>query len=276
MTTTELEPVAGEIEQTTPLLPSGLVDVERARAAMTNYQELCAAVLEPEDWIGRPGEPESFVRKSGWMKLAKFYSVSVELVGETKLERDDDGRLIRASARARATDPRDGRVSEAGGACARNEDRFRTSQGRLKIEHDLPSSAETRAANRAISNLVGFGAISAEEADGGSGSSSSSVDLPAWAEDIPEQAIDRFGDNLETIIFAASQTTRVSQTAVDVGNALVTYCDGAVPAAAARLAHLLAQAVKPTAPGVPYTPEEAQANEAAAAPDIPASPGGES
>lgn len=264
MSTTELEPVAAEIEPTAPLLPSGLVDVERAREAMTNYQELCAAVLEPADWIGRPGEPESFVKKSGWMKLARFYSVTVELVGETKLERDEEGRLIRASARARATDPRDGRVAEAGGAAGRNERRFQSAGGRQKIEHDLPASAETRAANRAISNLVGFGAISAEEVDAPS-ASSSSTDLPEWAADVPAEAIDRFGDNLEAILFHGRHP-RPTEESLEVGNKLVTYCEGVIPAACARLARLLAQALTPqTAPPA----DGADDDGAAAAPDVP-------
>jgi hypothetical protein len=134
-----------------------LPDVATARAAMARYQELCEAVLEPTDWQAA-GDDRRFVKKSGWTKLAKAYGVSIAFVRETDLERDHDGRLVRASARVRATAP-DGRSWESGGAAALGERRH------TKPEHDLPSTAETRAANRAISNLIGFGEVSAEEVD---------------------------------------------------------------------------------------------------------------
>lgn len=246
MTTTDLEPVTGEIERISPLLPMA---PGAARQAMAAYQELCAAVLEPHDWIGTPGEPESFVRRSGWDKLATFYGASVELLGETRLERNAEGELMRASARARATDPRTGRYRDGGGACGRNEKRFATPAGRAKIEHDLPASAETRATNRAIANLVGYGAVSAEEVDAGAGG----PDLPPWARDIPDDAIARVGDYLATILRAGGHPEPEVK-ALEIGQAIFNVC-GSFPDACARLARLLEQAVAPPAPAddVPWT-----------------------
>lgn len=244
MSTTDLAPVSGEIERVAPLLPMAPED---ARRAMSAYQELCAAVLVDDDWIGRPGEPESFVKRSGWDKLATFYGASVELIGETKLERDADGKLLRASARARATDPRTGRVRDGGGACGRNEPRFVNARGRQKIEHDLPSTAETRATNRAISNLIGFGAVSAEEVDADVRAGGPEPTLPDWAADIPDDAVERLGDNLAEILDAVG-AREPEAGALALGNAITTYCDGVFPAAAARLARLLAQAIPQTVP----------------------------
>jgi hypothetical protein len=238
MTSTDLEPVTGEIEPRAPLLP--MMSAAEARGAMAAYQELCAAVLEPEDWIGRAGEPDSFVKRSGWDKLATFYGASVELIGDTILERDPDGNLMRASARARAIDLRTGRRRDGGGACGRNEPRFQNARGRQKIEHDLPSTAETRATNRAIANLIGFGAVSAEEVD--ADVRAGGPTLPRWAEDIPDAAIERLGENLMTVLAAAGAPDPAG-TVAQVGNTITNYCDGRFPAACARLARLLAQAI---------------------------------
>jgi hypothetical protein len=259
MSSTDLEPAAAEIERRAPLLPE--LDAPAAAAAMSAYQELCAAVLTPSDWIGNPGEPDSFVRRSGWSKLQTFYGASTELLGETKLERNEKGELMRASARARAI-ARDGRHADGGGACGRGEPRFATARGRQKIEHDLPASAETRATNRAIANLIGFGAVSAEEID-------ADADLPAWASDIPDDAVDRLGRNLEAILTAVGAPAP-ARGALALGNTITNYCEGRFPAACARLARLLAQAIPQTAPPEPE-PAVAEYGEApaAAAPDIP-------
>lgn len=149
-----------------------LPDPVLAKAASRRYQELCAALLEPTDWQ-RVSRDKSFAKKSAYVKLAKAYGVSVETVATD--ETRNEGRIIRASARVRATDPT-GRYWESGGACSIDE------KGRdlsAKPEHDLPATAETRAANRAISNLIGFGEISAEEAD------------PAPADDLADDELER-------------------------------------------------------------------------------------
>jgi hypothetical protein len=212
-------------------------------------------VLVDDDWIGHPGQPESFVKKSGWAKLATFYGVSTELVGDTILERDADGKLIRAAAKARAV-ARDGRHADGGGACGRNEPRFVNARGRQKIEHDLPSTAETRATNRAIANLIGFGAVSAEEvADDVRANTSPAAAIPDWAADIPADAVERLEQNLVTILDAGGVTD--GEALITIGNTITTYCDGVFPAAAARLAHLLAQAITQTAPTQAPNPEGA-------------------
>jgi hypothetical protein len=235
-----LDPYRAEIERSGPVSPLLPMNVDGARAAMVAYQELCAAVLTPDDWIGRPGEAESFVKRSGWDKLATFYGVSTELVGDTHLERDDAGALVRAGARARAT-ARDGRFAEGGGACGRNEPRFANARGRQKIEHDLPATAETRATNRAIANLIGFGSVSAEEVDDDV-RAGREADLPAWAADIPNDAVDRVGNYLATILRELGHP-EPDREALKVGNSIVNTCGGRFPDACARLVRLLEQAI---------------------------------
>jgi hypothetical protein len=142
-----------------PLLP---MDPEVARTAMAKYQELTAAMLKPDDWQVIPSG--RFVKRSGFQKIASGYGVSTEIVTE-QLDRDDKGQPIRAHAVVRATHP-NGRFADGSGRCSIDESRFKTPGGRAKAENDISGTAATRATNRAISNLVGFGQVSAEEVDG--------------------------------------------------------------------------------------------------------------
>ena len=152
MTTTDLV-------QVEPLLP---MDPEVARQAMAKYQELTAAMLKAEDWQTIPSG--RFVKRSGFQKIASGYGVSTEILVE-QIERDSDDQPIRAHAVVRATHP-SGRYADGSGRCAIDESRFKTASGRAKAENDISGTAATRATNRAISNLVGFGQVSAEEVDG--------------------------------------------------------------------------------------------------------------
>jgi hypothetical protein len=94
------------------------------------------------------------------------------------VDRDEKGSPIRASATVRATHP-SGRFAEGSGRCSIDESRFKTPSGRAKAEHDIAATAVTRATNRAISNLVGFGQVSAEEVDGAGTSGGGGAGTPS-------------------------------------------------------------------------------------------------
>lgn len=162
MTSMEVDTLSGELvaTPTAVLLP---VDVDAARGAMAAYQQVVSAILEPSDWQGRPNQRGSFVKKTGWRKIAKAYRLSTELVSQT-VERDGSGEPVRAAAVVRALAP-NGQHMDGTGFCSATEPRFRDVRGRLKIENDLRTTAETRAKNRAISDLSGYGWVSAEEAE---------------------------------------------------------------------------------------------------------------
>lgn len=152
-------------EEPPSLLP---MEPEKAQKMMTAFRELCESILGSEDVIGIPGQPGGFVKRSGWSKLATFYSVTTTILHQ-EVERGDwrdvEDVPVRARAVVRAASV-NGRHADGDGACAITEPRFKHSNGRQKIEHDLPATAVTRATNRAISNLIGFGSVSAEEVDG--------------------------------------------------------------------------------------------------------------
>jgi hypothetical protein len=148
-----------------PLLP---IEPEHAAEMMAAYRLLCESILTPDDVIGIPGQQGGFVKRSGFSKLATFYGVSTEIRYQDvdrSFEGDDKGQPLRARARVRAT-ASNGRYADGDGACAMTEPRFQRVSGRQKAEHDLMATAVTRATNRAISNLIGFGQVSAEETEG--------------------------------------------------------------------------------------------------------------
>lgn len=152
--------VAVRPEHPAPLLP---MEPQKAQAMMQAYRELCESILTPDDVIGIPGQPGGFIKRSGFSKLSTFYGVSTTILDQ-HMERDEDGKPIHAHARVRAV-AQNGRYAEGDGACAISEPRFKNPSGRVKAEHDLMATAVTRSTNRAISNLIGFGTVSAEEAD---------------------------------------------------------------------------------------------------------------
>lgn len=169
-------PSAGIVRQ---VAPTG--DIVAAQAA---YHELCGALLDPNTDYQRIGRKD-FPKKSAWRKLAVAFNVSVSLV-ERSYERDGAGRIIRAEVVARATAP-NGRTMDGIGACdlfekccpgtdgapedCTNRSQYHTHcrancSGRAHFSnpsHDLPSTAHTRATNRACADLFGMGEVSAEE-----------------------------------------------------------------------------------------------------------------
>ena len=204
---------------------------DQARGAMNAYQEITAAFLDASDWIGAPGEDQSFVKRSGWRKIANAYGVSTEIIGQN-IDRDESGEPIRSHAKVRATN-RVGRFADGDGGCGVNEPRFRNVTGRQKIEHDLPATAVTRATNRAISNLVGFGQVSAEEVDADvrADADATASALPAWAEydgEGPGGPVAEAAIQLVAIVGAAgADPAGVAK----VGTAIREFCGGGIPRA---------------------------------------------
>jgi hypothetical protein len=135
-------------------------DAEEVKDAMKAYQETVAATLAPSDWQSAGGG-QKFVKKSGWRKIAKAFGLSVTRVDDG-VERDEEGNPVRAWAVYRAAHP-NGQTQDGDGYCSIDESRFSRGGGRQKVENDLRATATTRAKNRAISDLVGMGEVSAEE-----------------------------------------------------------------------------------------------------------------
>jgi len=179
-----LAPVLAKESESNPLAMP-VVSNEQAKAAMNAYVELCHAVLTDDDYqTFQQWDPKTrkrvgkrFLKKSGVKKLQKFFGISVH-IKETIMDQMPEGNFgFRVTAIATN---RNGDVTESTAACSTLEDRFTperkeeesesTYQARCKklcarAYHDTLSTAETRAANRAVMNAIGVGGgeVTAEE-----------------------------------------------------------------------------------------------------------------
>ncbi len=152
--TTALQTIDGTVLPSEPVRPTMIRPLATPDEALDNWQafEALKGKLITKDDIQHI-QGRDFVKKSGWRKIAAAFGISTECVAE---EREDipGGWLWRV--RVRATAP-GGRYAEGTAGCASNERRF------SHPEHDVYAQAFTRACNRAISDLVGGGDVSAEE-----------------------------------------------------------------------------------------------------------------
>ena len=135
------------------------VTKEEAVKAFEEYQELAKKITTKDDIQKIQGK--DFKKKSFWRKCQRFFNLSVEIMKEERAEYDNHF-VYKFVARAIAPN---GAFMDGTGACSSNE------KGLEKTEHTCRATAETRAKNRAISDLVAFGEVSAEEitADNGNG-----------------------------------------------------------------------------------------------------------
>lgn len=148
------------------------LDADQLVDSFHAYQQLLPRLLVESDYQAAEAG-KKFVKKSGWRKIATAFDLDVQIVGE-QVERDGDGRILRAKTTARATAP-SGRSMDGDGYCTVDEFTGRRAAN-PKLENDLRGTAATRAKNRAISDLVGMGEVSAEEVAIDHGTPG-----PAWA-----------------------------------------------------------------------------------------------
>lgn len=157
-TTLPVEPPSTDLEVRPPgnevLMP---LDTEQVVEGMKAYQKLLQDLLDPSDWqqAGR----DKFPKKSAWRKIARAFNLSMHRI-DSGIDRDEEGVPLRAWAVYRATAP-NGQIQDGDGYCSAGESRFSTNKA--KLEHDMAATATTRAKNRATSDLVGMGEVSAEE-----------------------------------------------------------------------------------------------------------------
>lgn len=165
------------------------VSSEQAVSAWNQYEDMKKAIQKDSD-IQRIGDKD-FLKKSYWRKVATFFNLNVEVVEE---KHELLGKTVVWHFTVKATAP-NGRFAIGVGSCDAYEkaelidgkymaiDRNnvtewgKTAQGKSFPKsfamkpaqpnslHNIRSTAETRATNRAISNLVGGGEVSAEEVD---------------------------------------------------------------------------------------------------------------
>jgi len=144
-----------------PVVSSGIVrpavSAEEFKAAWDEYRKLRNSILESED-IQKIGDNQ-YVKKSGWRKIATAFNLSDEIIEERREDKGDGNFLWRIKVKVTAPN---GRYAVGIGVCDTTE-RRRGGDSFAHPEHDVYATAHTRAKNRAISDLVGGGEVSAEE-----------------------------------------------------------------------------------------------------------------
>jgi hypothetical protein len=124
------------------------------------YDRAVRALVGPNDVQVAQGK--EFKKKSAWRKLARYFGISTQIVRE-EAHRDVEGHLV-ATVVVRAIAPW-GQYAEAVAKCSTRESRFRNDTS--KADHDCPATAQTRAANRAIADIIAAGEVTAEEIEFG-------------------------------------------------------------------------------------------------------------
>ena len=161
-------------------IPTGMELTEEQVGATVRhfalFEKVKKKILDPKVdilYIGAKGAPMAYadrkqassvyIRKSGWRKLAMVFGINLKVVDMDREDhQDDDGTYYLWNARVRAEHP-SGKYAEGIGV-ANSRDQFFTRAGkRTADEKDIKLKAQTVGENRAISNLIGGGQMTAEE-----------------------------------------------------------------------------------------------------------------
>jgi len=148
------------------------VNATQAIEAWKQYQELKGAIIDKAVDIQTIAGKE-FLKKSYWRKIATFFNLSVEVVEE---KWEQLGKTLVWHFTCKATAP-NARFAVGTGSCDAYEkaqlkngeyifyNKFKGAYESAQPNsiHNIRSTAETRAFNRAVSNLVAGGEVSAEE-----------------------------------------------------------------------------------------------------------------
>jgi hypothetical protein len=130
-------------------------DIEELKKHWQRIQEIKKSILEKSDIQDIGGK--TYVKRSGWRKLQSAFAISDRIVSKEREDQGDGQFLWRIEVEAYHV--KSGRAATGVGACSSKERKF------AHIDHDVFAIAHTRAKNRAISDLIGLGEVSAEEID---------------------------------------------------------------------------------------------------------------
>jgi hypothetical protein len=133
--------------------------MEQMIDAFKSYQLLRDRIGEPSDFQQIPSRegPRSFPKKSFVRKVQRYFGLSCEIIRDEPL-RDSDGTITAWLATVKASHTGTGSSQQGDGTCSmleKNENQ--------RTEHNIRAHAVTRAKNRAVMDLVGFGETTADE-----------------------------------------------------------------------------------------------------------------
>ncbi len=122
----------------------------------------------PLPFAKRKGASTTYIRKSGWRKLAMVFGVNLKVLEmDREVHQDANGPYYLWHARVRAEHLASGKYAEGIGVASSRDQFFTRGGKRAADEKDIKLKSQTVGENRAISNLIGGGAMSAEEAEDG-------------------------------------------------------------------------------------------------------------
>lgn len=133
------------------LLIRPVADIDEIVGAWNKYTELKSKLLSPTDY--QPISGKQYIKKSGWRKLQTAFGISDEVTNE---KRTEFGKHFTYEVTVKVS-TQNGRFAFGVGSCSSSERNF------AHPEHDVRSTGHTRAKNRAISDLIGGGEVSADE-----------------------------------------------------------------------------------------------------------------
>jgi hypothetical protein len=153
--------------------------IEKTLEALKRFEEFKRRVLTEDDYVTMTirNEKRKYIKKSGWLKYALACSISLEKREEREEIKDDGTRVYHYTYRAIAPS---GRFADAVGSASSEERDF------AHEVHDVRALAQTRAMERAISNLVGGGELGAEEMLGVEEQTKTSEVKPAPVAEMPK------------------------------------------------------------------------------------------
>ncbi len=146
-----------------------VASLDQQIAVFKLYEDAKTKLLSDNDilWIGPDGRPttkgkgHAHIKRSGWRKMARFFGLSCEILSREKIGTEKEYSWI---YKVVAKHP-GGATQHAEGVASSN-DKFFTKGGKVEAkEENVLLKAQTVAFNRAISDLLGGGEISAEEVE---------------------------------------------------------------------------------------------------------------
>lgn len=148
------------------------VDVDQAVEVFNKFTDFKKKLLSADDflYIGSDGKPTDkkkasaeYIKKSGWRKFSTVFNLDCQILHKSReIYEDPEGVYYVWAYSVRVTAP-NGRFQDAEG-CATSRDPFFTKGGKaIPEEKDIMLKSQTVAFNRAISDLIGGGAKTAEE-----------------------------------------------------------------------------------------------------------------
>jgi len=140
-----------------PQIVKPLITVEEAVEAWRQFEDLKKRLLIEDDY--QQISDKKYIKRSGLRKLGVFFGLSSNLNDEERTDREDKTFMWRITVYVTAPNKRE---MPGVGICDSKERNF------AHLEHDVYATAYTRALNRAISDMIAGGAVSAEELEASS------------------------------------------------------------------------------------------------------------